>query len=66
MVSHGLPRWLRGKEAACNAGDAGDVVPSLGQEDPMEEEIATHSGTLAWDIPWTEEPGRGNRVPSQT
>ena len=31
---------------------------SLGQEDPLEKEIATHSSTLAWKIPWTEEPGR--------
>ena len=33
-------------------------VRSLGQEDPLEKEMATHSGTLAWKIPWTEEPGR--------
>ena len=33
-------------------------VQSLGQEDPLEEEMATHSSTLAWKIPWTEEPGR--------
>ena len=32
-------------------------VPSPGQEDPLEEEIATHSRILAWEIPWTEEPG---------
>ena len=32
-------------------------VPSLGQEDSLEEEIATHSGILAWKIPWTEESG---------
>ena len=32
-------------------------VPSLGQEDPMEKEMATHSRILAWRIPWTEEPG---------
>ena len=32
-------------------------VPSLGQEDPLEEEVATHSSILAWGIPWTEEPG---------
>ena len=32
-------------------------VRSLGQEDPLEEEIATHSSILAWGIPWTEEPG---------
>ena len=31
---------------------------SLGQEDPLEKEMATHSSTLAWKIPWTEEPGR--------
>ena len=33
-------------------------VPSLGWEDPLEKEMATHSNTLAWKIPWTEEPGR--------
>ena len=33
-------------------------VPSLGQEDPLEKEMATHSSTLAWKTPWTEEPGR--------
>ena len=32
-------------------------VPSLGREDPMEEEMAAHSSMLAWGIPWTEEPG---------
>ena len=32
-------------------------VQSLGQEDPQEEEMATHSSILAWGIPWTEEPG---------
>ena len=30
---------------------------SLGQEDPLEKEMATHSSLLAWEIPWTEEPG---------
>ena len=33
-------------------------VQSLGQEDPLEKERATHSGILVWEIPWTEEPGR--------
>ena len=33
-------------------------VQSLGQEDPLEEEMATHSSILAWRVPWTEEPGR--------
>ena len=32
-------------------------VGSLGQEDPLEEETATHSSILAWEIPWTEDPG---------
>ena len=32
-------------------------VQSLGQEDPLEKAIATHSSILAWEIPWTEEPG---------
>ena len=32
-------------------------VQSLGQEDPLEEEMATHSSILAWEILWTEEPG---------
>ena len=33
-------------------------VQSLSQEDPLEKEMATHTSTLAWKIPWTEEPGR--------
>ena len=33
-------------------------VQSLGWEDPLEKEMATHSSILAWRIPWTEEPGR--------
>ena len=32
-------------------------VQCLGWEDPLEEEMATHSSNLAWEIPWTEEPG---------
>ena len=36
-------------------------VPSLGQEDPLEKGIATYSSSLAWRIPWTEEPG-GNSL----
>ena len=40
-------------------------LPSLGREDPLEEEMATHSSTLAWEIPWTEEPGRLQSMRSQ-
>ena len=36
----------------------GDQVRSLGWEDPLEKEMAIHSSTLAWKIPWTAEPGR--------
>ena len=34
------------------------MVQSLGQEDPLEKEVATHSSILAWEIPWTEEASR--------
>ena len=40
-------------------------VWSLGQEDPLEKEMATHSSILAWEIPWTEEPGGLQSVVSQ-
>ena len=40
-------------------------VQSLGQKDPLEEEMATHSSILAWKIPWTEEPGRLQSMGSQ-
>ena len=40
-------------------------VQSLGQEDPLEEEMATHSGIFAWKIPWTEEPGMLQSMESQ-
>ena len=41
-------------------GDLRDSLPAptgLGQKDPLEKEIATHPNILAWEIPWTEEPG---------
>ena len=40
-------------------------VWSLGQEDPLEKEMATHPSILAWRIPWTEEPGRPQSMGSQ-
>ena len=40
-------------------------VQSLGQEDPLEKEVATHSSTLAWRIPWREELGRLQSMGSQ-
>ena len=40
-------------------------VQSVGQEDPLEEEMATHSSILAWRISWTEQPGRLQSIESQ-
>ena len=45
------------KNPPANAGDTEMWVQSLGREDPLEEEMATHSSTLAWKIPWMEGPG---------
>ena len=42
------------------------LVPSLGQEDPLEKGMANHSSILAWRIPWTEKPGRLQSMESQT
>ena len=43
------------KNPPANTGDLRDVGLILGQEDSLEEGMATHSSTLAWEIPWTEE-----------
>ena len=40
-------------------------VQSLGQEDPLKKEMATHSSTLAWKSPWIEEPGRLQSIGSK-
>ena len=48
-----------------NAADAKTWVQSLGQEDPLEEEMATHSSILAWTTPWAEEPGGLQSVQTQ-
>ena len=49
-----------------NAGDIRDSVRSLGLEESVEEGMATHSGILAWRIPWTKEPGRLQFIGSHT
>ena len=52
------PRWLSGKESACHAEDPDWTQGSIpGLEDPLEKEMGTHSSILAWETPWTEEPG---------
>jgi len=54
----GLPRWCSGKESACQCRRLRrQWVLSLGWEDPLEKEMATHSSIHAWKILWTEEPG---------
>ena len=53
------------KNLPANAGDIEPRVQSLGQEDPLEEEMTTHSSILAWRIPWTEKPGGLQSMGSQ-
>ena len=53
------------KNPPANARDVETRVQSLGWEDPLEEGMATHSSTLAWRIPWTEEPGGLQSMGSQ-
>ena len=48
---------LEVKNLPANAGDVRDESLIPGSEDPLEKEMAIHSGILAWRIPWTEEPG---------
>ena len=50
MLLKGLPGGASGKEPACHR-------QGFPWEDPLEEDMANHSSTLAWRIPWTEEPG---------
>ena len=56
--SYGALLWLASWESVSSAGDVETWVWSLGQEDPLEEEMASPYSILAWVIPWTEEPGR--------
>ena len=55
------------KNFPVNSGDSQRLkrIRPLGWEDPLEEEMAAHSSTLAWEIPWTEEPGRLQSTGSQ-
>ena len=54
-----------GSDSKASAYNAGDWVQSLGQEDILEKEMATHSSILAWKIPWTEEADRLQSMGSQ-
>ena len=62
----GLPRWLSGKESICHCRKMQEMrVQSLGREDKLEKEMATHSSILTRRIPWTEEPGGLQSTASQ-
>ena len=62
MSTLGFPGGASGiKNRSANAGDIRDV----GQKDPLEEGMTTHSSILAWRIPWTEEPGELQFMGSQ-
>ena len=63
-----VKKWLNGKKKKKkkNRIPMQEMqVLSLGQEDPLEEEMAIHSSILAWEIPWTEEPGGLKSMGSQ-
>ena len=57
VTLQGFQTALVVKNPPANAGDIKMWVQSLGQEDPLEKGIATHSSILAWKISWTEKPG---------
>ena len=54
-LTSGLPLWLRGIKNQPAMQET--QVRSLGQEDPLEKGMATHSSILTWRIPWMQEPG---------
>ena len=56
-IAWGFPSDANGKESTCQCRRLETWILSLGQENPLEEGMATHSSILAWGIPWTEEPG---------
>ena len=58
----GFPDGSAEKNLPVNAGDPGSIP---GQEDPLEEEMETHSSIVAWKISWTEEPGGLQSMGSQ-
>ena len=58
LVSVGLPGGTVVKSPPANAGNTGDLGSIPGSGRSLEEEMPTHSSILAWEIPWSEEPGR--------
>ena len=62
MDAEAFPGGSVVKNLLASVGDMG-LIP--GSEDPLEKEMATHSSILAWEMPWTEEPGRRQSMGSQ-
>ena len=62
LIMNDFPGGSDGKASAYDAGDPGSIPGSV---DPLEKEMATHSSTLTWKIPWTEEPGGLQSMGSQ-
>ena len=61
----GILEWGAISFSRSSAYNVGDPGQSLGQEDPLEQEMAPHSSILTWKIPWTEEPGGLQSMGSQ-
>ena len=61
-MMEGFPGGSVVKNPPANVGHSGS---SLGQEDPLEEDMVTHSSIFAWEIPWTEKSGRPQSIGSQ-
>ena len=61
----GFPGGSVVRNLSANAGDTGSIPEDPLGEDPLEKEMAIHSSILAWEIPWTEEPGRLQSMVSQ-
>ena len=65
ILDFGLSWWLSGKESTCQCRRLETQVRSLGQEGPLEEEMATCSNILVWKSQWAEELGRLQSVGPQ-
>ena len=61
----GFPGGSVVKNPPANTENSGEEGSIQGGEDPLEEEMATHSSIVAWEIPWTEEPGKLQSIGSQ-
>ena len=65
LITEDITIALVAQRLKCLPGMQETRVRSLGREDPLEKEMATHSSTLTWRIPWKEEPGSLHSMGSQ-